>query len=49
MSIPPGPYLTTLVVAGVEESLLLLLVGFMGVLSLVRGAMGREEGGDGEF
>lgn len=42
-------YLATLVGAGVEESLLLLLVGFMGVLSLARRAVGRGEGGYGEL
>ena len=32
-----------------EESLLVPLEGFTGVLSLARAAMGREEGGGGEF
>ena len=43
------PYLTTLPRAGVEESLLVPLEGFTGVLSLARAAMGREEGGGGEL
>ena len=32
-----------------EESLLVPLEGFTGVLSLARAAMGREEGGGGEL